>query len=308
MTVKSKGYLRHVALSVADPWETAEFYKQTFGLTELRREPKDSGADGVWLSDGYIYFAILRYGGDDTPNLGEGPSTVKGIHHIGFYVDGFWPALLGSILVNALLVPGIVLITVAFAPPSTLALMPRPARKHARRSRGSGCRAARRGRARRRAGSRGAGGAPLRSRKRDSDVRRDRQLRLLKLGAFEGIWERCLPGLAVLRSPRLISEISEQADQPAVHDGSQSRSHEPTSPHPRPSALHLAAVAHHLEAGQLKLNSANPGDRVRRVHQHKTLAVKGKSAVHRKTDCALRSRVSENLLRARRLGAGRAES
>src|SRR5713226_8493426 len=34
-----------------------------------------------------IYFAILKYGGDDTPNLGEGPSTVKGIHHIGFYVD-----------------------------------------------------------------------------------------------------------------------------------------------------------------------------------------------------------------------------
>ena len=39
------------------------------------------------MSDGYIYFAILRYGGDDTPNLGEGPSTVKGMHHIGFYVD-----------------------------------------------------------------------------------------------------------------------------------------------------------------------------------------------------------------------------
>jgi catechol-2,3-dioxygenase len=32
MTVKSKGYLRHVALSVADPWETAEFYKATAGL------------------------------------------------------------------------------------------------------------------------------------------------------------------------------------------------------------------------------------------------------------------------------------
>ena len=32
---KSKGYLRHVALSVADPWETAEFYKQTVGLEEV---------------------------------------------------------------------------------------------------------------------------------------------------------------------------------------------------------------------------------------------------------------------------------
>ena len=79
--------IKHIALSTDDPVKTAEFYKQTFGLTELRREPKDTGADGVWLSDGYIYFAILKYGGDDTPNLGEGPSTVKGIHHIGFYVD-----------------------------------------------------------------------------------------------------------------------------------------------------------------------------------------------------------------------------
>ena len=79
--------IKHIALSTDDPVKTAEFYKNIFGLKELRREPADTGADGVWLSDGYIYFAILKYGGDDTPNLGEGPSTVKGIHHIGFYVD-----------------------------------------------------------------------------------------------------------------------------------------------------------------------------------------------------------------------------
>src|SRR5437867_11224679 len=79
--------IKHIALSTDDPAKTAEFYKKVFGLTELRREPADSGADGVWLSDGYIYFAILKCGGDDTPNLGEGPSTVKGVHHIGFYVD-----------------------------------------------------------------------------------------------------------------------------------------------------------------------------------------------------------------------------
>jgi catechol 2,3-dioxygenase-like lactoylglutathione lyase family enzyme len=78
--------IKHIALSTEDPAKTAQFYKDVFGLTELRREPADTGADGVWLSDGYIYFAILRYGGEDTPNLGEGPSTVKGMHHIGFYV------------------------------------------------------------------------------------------------------------------------------------------------------------------------------------------------------------------------------
>ena len=81
------GRIKHIALSTDDPAKTAEFYKKVFGLTELRRRPADTGAEGVWLSDGYIYFAILKYGNEDTPNLGEGPSTVKGVHHIGFYVD-----------------------------------------------------------------------------------------------------------------------------------------------------------------------------------------------------------------------------
>jgi catechol 2,3-dioxygenase-like lactoylglutathione lyase family enzyme len=74
--------IKHIALSTDDPVKTADFYKKVFGLTELRREDR-----GVWLSDGYIYFAILKCGDEDTPNLGDGPSAVKGVHHIGFYVD-----------------------------------------------------------------------------------------------------------------------------------------------------------------------------------------------------------------------------
>src|SRR6058998_2032777 len=64
--------IKHIALSTDDPVKTAEFYKNIFGLTELRREPADTGAAGVWLSDGYIYFAILKYGGDDTPTSAKG--------------------------------------------------------------------------------------------------------------------------------------------------------------------------------------------------------------------------------------------
>ena len=79
--------IKHIALHTEDPSKTAEFYKEVFGLDELRREPKDTGEEGVWLTDGYIYFAILKFGGEDAPNLGEGSSTVKGVHHIGFYVD-----------------------------------------------------------------------------------------------------------------------------------------------------------------------------------------------------------------------------
>lgn len=79
--------IKHIALATDDPVQTAEFYKQVFGLTELRRSPSDTGTEGVWLSDGYIYFAILKHGSQEAPDLGEGSSTVKGVHHIGFYVD-----------------------------------------------------------------------------------------------------------------------------------------------------------------------------------------------------------------------------
>ncbi len=73
--------IKHIALSTDDPVKTAEFYKKVFGLTELRREDR-----GVWLSDGYIYFAILRRGDADTPPLDGGPAAT-GVHHIGFYVE-----------------------------------------------------------------------------------------------------------------------------------------------------------------------------------------------------------------------------
>jgi len=80
--------IRHIALATDDPAKTAEFYKQHFGLTELYRRPGDTGAKGVWLSDGYIYFAVLKYGEPGVPKLGPGQSSdIRGIHHIGFYVD-----------------------------------------------------------------------------------------------------------------------------------------------------------------------------------------------------------------------------
>ena len=79
--------IKHIALHTDDPVKTAGFYKKVFGLQELHRKPIDTGEEGVWLSDGYIYFAILKVGSEDAPNLGEGPSTVSGVHHIGFYVD-----------------------------------------------------------------------------------------------------------------------------------------------------------------------------------------------------------------------------
>ena len=79
--------IKHIALSSEDPVKTAAFYQSVFGLSELHRKPEDTGDEGVWLTDGYIYFAILKHGSHGAPNMGEGASTVPGVHHIGFYVD-----------------------------------------------------------------------------------------------------------------------------------------------------------------------------------------------------------------------------
>jgi catechol 2,3-dioxygenase-like lactoylglutathione lyase family enzyme len=84
MTTKSKGYLRHVALSVADPWETAAFYKETFGLDEVA-ELDGPLAEGVFLTDGVVNLAILHFKSDEA-SQGTGVDYV-GIHHIGFWVD-----------------------------------------------------------------------------------------------------------------------------------------------------------------------------------------------------------------------------
>ncbi len=84
MTTKSKGRLRHVALSVADPWETAEFYKETQGLEEVT-EIDGELAEGVFLTDGVVNLAILHFKSDEA-SQGTGKDFV-GLHHIGFWVD-----------------------------------------------------------------------------------------------------------------------------------------------------------------------------------------------------------------------------
>jgi catechol 2,3-dioxygenase-like lactoylglutathione lyase family enzyme len=43
--------IKHIALTTENPAKTAAFYKEAFGLKELRRSP--NGA--VFLTDGYIH-------------------------------------------------------------------------------------------------------------------------------------------------------------------------------------------------------------------------------------------------------------
>src|SRR5215203_6828660 len=84
MTAQTKGRIRHVALSVEDPWETAEFYKQAVGLQEVT-ELDGPLAEGVFLTDGVVNLAILHFKSDEA-SQGTGTDFV-GIHHIGFCVD-----------------------------------------------------------------------------------------------------------------------------------------------------------------------------------------------------------------------------
>jgi catechol 2,3-dioxygenase-like lactoylglutathione lyase family enzyme len=79
-------FIRHIAITTDDPVATADFYKKYFGMKELYRQPKQTGTSGVWLSDGYIYFAVLK--DSECPKIGPGQSSDRpGIHHIGFLVD-----------------------------------------------------------------------------------------------------------------------------------------------------------------------------------------------------------------------------
>jgi|SRR5712692_1504131 len=79
------GKLRHIALSVPDPWKAAEFYIKAFGMQKVG-ETDSSLAVGVYLTDGVINMALLKYKSDEMAGEDRGKDFV-GLHHIGFWVD-----------------------------------------------------------------------------------------------------------------------------------------------------------------------------------------------------------------------------
>lgn len=78
------GKLRHIAISVPDPWKAAEFYMKAFGLEKVG-ETDSTLARGVYLSDGVINLALLNYKSDEM--AGDRGKDFVGLHHIGFWVD-----------------------------------------------------------------------------------------------------------------------------------------------------------------------------------------------------------------------------
>ena len=79
------GKLRHIAISVPDPWKAADFFIKAFGLEKVG-ETDSSLARGVFLSDGIINVALLNYKTDKAAGEDRGKDYV-GLHHIGFWVD-----------------------------------------------------------------------------------------------------------------------------------------------------------------------------------------------------------------------------
>jgi catechol 2,3-dioxygenase-like lactoylglutathione lyase family enzyme len=74
--------LRHIAIAAENPEAMAEFYKKAFGFAEVGR-PNGVLADGVFLSDGTINMAVLKF---KTDQLGKG-IDYRGIHHFGVLVE-----------------------------------------------------------------------------------------------------------------------------------------------------------------------------------------------------------------------------
>ena len=78
--------LRHTALHVTDPEATAEFYKRVFDMVEVGRT-NGSLAEGIYLSDGDLNMAVLKFRNAEAADRGDGMGTVMGLHHFGFWVE-----------------------------------------------------------------------------------------------------------------------------------------------------------------------------------------------------------------------------
>ena len=75
--------IKHIALTTKDPAKVAAFYKEAFGLRELRRNPRGA----VFLTDGYINLAILNWKTEKDADVGANGPNYSGFHHIGFEVE-----------------------------------------------------------------------------------------------------------------------------------------------------------------------------------------------------------------------------
>ena len=77
--------LRHIAVVVKDLEKAAEFYEKVFDLKRVGEEHLEMGS-GIYLSDGVINLALLKYKGETGSGLKD-PGGFVGAHHFGFQVE-----------------------------------------------------------------------------------------------------------------------------------------------------------------------------------------------------------------------------
>lgn len=77
--------LRHFAIVVNDIDKATEFYEKVFDLKRVGRDDYE-WASGVYLSDGVVNLALLKYYGEKGSGL-KNASTFVGAHHFGFVVE-----------------------------------------------------------------------------------------------------------------------------------------------------------------------------------------------------------------------------
>ena len=78
--------LRHIALHTPDPEKTAEFYKRVFDMHEVGRTDSHL-ATGIYLSDGTLNMAVLKFKTAEAADRHDGLGPVMGLHHFGFWVE-----------------------------------------------------------------------------------------------------------------------------------------------------------------------------------------------------------------------------
>jgi len=78
--------IKHIAIATQNEEETAKFYTNVFGLTQLGKIDLPA-VSGYFLTDGSINLAILHFKNDQVAGVERGKEWT-GIHHIGFQING----------------------------------------------------------------------------------------------------------------------------------------------------------------------------------------------------------------------------
>ena len=79
--------IKHIALATQDPAKTAEFLQRGLRIAGVAPDAKGFGGRRCLAVRRLHFLCDPQIRKRGRSHLGEGPSTLEGVHHIGFYVD-----------------------------------------------------------------------------------------------------------------------------------------------------------------------------------------------------------------------------